>query len=159
FYKYWFFTIGFKLWLTWAATILALVSTASIIPDFVGSGAIELSLSKPIGRARLFLTKYLAALLFVALQVGLFSVLAFLVVGIRGESWVPELFLAIPLVLLMFSYLYSFCALIGLLTRSTIAALLLTILVWVLIFMTHTAETGVLLTFKVRQDQSVAIRE
>ena len=101
----------------------------------------------------------LAGLLFVAMQVSIFSVLAFLVVRIRGETWAPGLFLAIPLVLLMFSYLFCFCALVGLLTRYTIASLLLTILMWLFIFLTHTAETGFLLTFKVRQDQSVAIRQ
>src|SRR5262245_51901088 len=64
FYNLLFFTVGFKVWLAWAATVLALVSTAGIIPDFISGGAIDLMLSKPIGRLRLFLTKYVAGLLF-----------------------------------------------------------------------------------------------
>ena len=59
FYKMWFVSLGLKFWLGWIASILALVSTASMIPDFLAGGAIELSLSKPIGRLRLFLTKKL----------------------------------------------------------------------------------------------------
>ncbi len=152
FYKsFLFIPVGFNLWLSVAATILALISTASIIPDFVGSGSIELSLSRPIGRLRLFLTKYLTGLLFVGLQVTVFSVGAFLVIGIRGEAWEPRIFLAIPLVVIIFSYLFSFCALMGLLTRSTIASLLLTTLLWVVIFLVNTAETGIVLQIKETQ--------
>jgi hypothetical protein len=150
-----FVPVGFEIWLTWVAAILALISTASIIPDFVSSGSIELTLSKPIGRLRLFLTKYATGLLFVALQVTVFSVAAFLVIGIRGGSWEPKLFLAIPLVVLFFSYLYSACALFGLLTRSAIASLLLTGLLWAMIFLVHFGESGVLLPLKATKEHQV----
>lgn len=144
FYKDIFQDYGIGLWLSWIATILALVSTASIIPEFISSGSIELTLSKPIGRLRLFLTKFLAGMLFVALQVTLFSVGAFLVIGIRGQDWEPRIFLAIPIVVCLFSYLFSICVLIGLLTRSTIASLLLTLLVWFFIFLLNIGDAIIL---------------
>lgn len=134
FYKLMFMNLGIGFWLGWLATILALVSTASMIPDFLAGGAIELTLSKPIGRVRLFITKYLAALAFVTLQVAVFSLGCFLVIGLRGKAWEPGLFLAVPLVVLFFSYLYCVCALLGLITRSTIAALLLTLGFWFIVF-------------------------
>jgi hypothetical protein len=124
--------VGF--WLTWFATILALISTAGIFPDFLTSGAIDLYLAKPISRRRLFLTKYLSGLLFVTLQVTVFAVVSFLVLGIRGGLWQPGLFWSIPLIVLFFSYLFSICVLLGVWTRSTIAALLLTLLAWFGIF-------------------------
>jgi len=130
FYKFAFANIGIPIWLSWAATILALISTASIIPDFVASGSIELTLSKPIGRMRLFLSKYLTGLLFVALQVIVFTGACFMVIGFRGGSWEWSIWLAVPIVMLFFSYLFAVCALVGLVTRSTIAALLITLLVW-----------------------------
>lgn len=130
FYKFVFANIGIPIWLSWAAAILALISTASIIPDFIASGSIEMTLSKPISRKRLFLSKYFTGLLFVALQVIVFTGACFLVIGIRGDSWEWTIWLAVPIVLLFFSYLYSVCTLMGLLTRSTIAALLLTLLFW-----------------------------
>ncbi len=142
FYKMVFLGLGYNIWLTWAATILALISTASIIPDFVASGSIELSLSKPLGRARLFLTKYFTGVLFVALQVGLFSVLSFLVIGLRGGSWEWGLFWAVPIIVLFFSYLYSLSTLIGLLTRSPITSLLVTGVLWFVVFGIHTVETA-----------------
>lgn len=130
FYKFAFANIGIPIWLSWAATILALISTASIIPDFVASGSIELTLSKPIGRMRLFLSKYFTGLLFVGLQVIVFTGACFLVIGFRGGSWEWSIWLAVPIVMLFFSYLFSVCALVGLITRSTIAALLITLLAW-----------------------------
>lgn len=140
-YKFMFANIGIPVWLTWAATILALISTASIIPDFIAGGAIELTLSKPISRARLFLTKFATGLLFVGLQVLVFTAACFLVIGIRGGAWEFRLFLAVPIVLVFFSYLFSVCALLGLVTRSTIASLLITILVWLLFWGVNTTDT------------------
>jgi hypothetical protein len=118
------------IYLTWIAAILALISTASIFPEFMTGGAIDLYLSKPIGRTRLFLTKYVAGLLFVTLQVAVFTVASFVVLGVRGHTWEPSLFLAIPIVVVFFSYLWGICVLLGVVTRSTLAALLLTLVAW-----------------------------
>ena len=151
FYKYVFVTLGLGTWLTWGAMILALISTASIFPDFLAGGAIELSLSKPISRLRLFLTKYAAALTFVGLQVLVFTGASFFVIGFRGGAWEPGLFLAVPVVLLVFSFLYCVCVLFGVVTRSTIASLMLTLLVWFLIFIINAGDAG-LLQFRIHSD-------
>lgn len=152
FYKLIFLEYGVKLWLAWIATIIAIVTTAGIIPEFVSGGAIDLALSKPIGRVRLFLTKYVAALLFVALQVTVFATLSFLVLGLRGATWEPGIFLAIPLMIIFFSYLYCISALVGLLTRSTIAAMILTLLFWFFLFILNNSDT-ILFTFKANNEQ------
>jgi ABC-type transport system involved in multi-copper enzyme maturation permease subunit len=155
FYSFLFVTLGIKVWLTWVATILALVSTAAIIPDFVASGAIDVALAKPISRLRLFFTKWLTGLLFVLLQVALFTLAAFLVIGFRGGKWMPGLFLGVPIILCFFSYLYAFSALVGLVTRSTIASLLITVAFWCVIGLVHLTETG-FLTAKNYRDLEVA---
>lgn len=140
FYKFAFAVFAVPVWLTWAASILALISTASIFPDFLAGGAIELSLSKPIGRLRLFITKYTTGLLFATVQVLVFTVACILVIGIRGKSWEFSLLLAVPVVVVFFSYLFSVCTLFGMLTRSTIASLLLTLLVWLACWGVNTAD-------------------
>ncbi len=117
FYKSIFLNYGIGFWLTWLATVLALISTASLFPDFLAGGAVDLYLSKPISRLRLFLTKYLCGLLFVALQIGCFCAASFAVIGLRGRAWEPGIFLAVPIVLLFFSYLFCFCVLIGVWTH------------------------------------------
>ncbi len=147
FYKFLFLNFGFKFWLAWATAIIAIVTTAGIIPDFISGGAIDLALSKPIGRVRLFLTKYAAALLFVAMQVTVFTALSFLVLGLRGKTWEPAVFLAIPLMIIFFSYLYCISALVGLLTRSTIAAMIIALLFWFFLFLLNATDSS-LITFK-----------
>lgn len=138
FYLFLFANFAVPIWLTWLASILALISTASIFPDFLAGGVIELSLARPISRLRLFAVKYACGLLFVALQVALFSLACFVVVGVRGGSWEPRIFLAVPVVVLFFSYLFAFCTLFGVLTRSTIASILLTLLVWLVLWSVNT---------------------
>ena len=140
FYKVEFLLWGVPIWLSWCTTILALISTAGIIPDMVSSGTIEPVLSKPIGRVRLFLTKYLTGLFFVAAQVFVFSLGSFLVLRFRAGVTEFGVFLAVPIVLAFFSYLFSVCVLIGLVTRSTITALLLTILFWVFVFILNAGD-------------------
>src|SRR3954451_16734938 len=130
FYKMMYVLFAIPIWLAWLATILAIISTFSIFPDMLTGGSIDLYLGKLLRRPRLVLTKYITGLTFVTLQVAAFSVTAFLVIGIRGGSWEPGLFLAIPVMVLFFSYLFAVCALLGVLTRSTIAAMLLTLLIW-----------------------------
>ncbi|MEL7472981.1 MAG: ABC transporter permease subunit [Planctomycetota bacterium] len=139
-YKFIFANLAVPIWLTWIATILALISTASIIPDFIAGGSIELALSKPIGRWRLLLTKFFSGLLFVTLQVGAFALASFIVIGVRGNDWEWRIFLAIPIVVVFFSYLFAFAVFFGLLTRSTLASLMLTALVWVLLFAVNVAD-------------------
>ena len=102
-YKQLFLSLGIKIWLAWVATILALVSTAGIIPEMISGGSIEMLLSKPISRWRLFLTKYATGLLFAALQVGAFTAASVLVIGIWGGVGEPGLFLAMRLVGVWFS--------------------------------------------------------
>ena len=98
-------------------------------------------LSRPIPRWRLYIYKFTAGLLFTSLQMAVFCVASFLVIGLRGGAWEPGLFLAIPLVTLLYSYLFAMSALLGTVTRSAIAALLLTILFWGFLFTVNSAET------------------
>ena len=158
FYKFIIVQFGLGLWLTWVAAILALISTASIVPDLVQAGAIDTMLSKPMSRTRLFLTKLATGLLFAGLQVGVFVVGCLLLLGIRGGEWEWRLLLAIPIVLIFFSYLFSFCALLGLITKSTIAALLLTLLGWFGLFSLNLTD-GILLGVRSSAEYQVEYRE
>jgi ABC-type transport system involved in multi-copper enzyme maturation permease subunit len=159
-YRFVFTIIAIPYWLGWGAMILAIVSTAGMIPDFVAGGSVELTLSKPIGRVRLILTKFAAAMIFATLQVTVFTAACFLVIGLRGHSWDPSVFLAVPLIMLVFSYLYSICFLLGVVTRSTIASMLLTMLVWLLVFGVNTTEQvflSVRITNDLRQERLTAM--
>ena len=140
FYKTMFANVGINLWLAWIGTIMALVSTAGIFPDLMSKGSIDLAVSKPISRFRLFMTQYVAGLLFVGLQVTIFTVASFFIIGFRGGVWEPGLFIAVPLVLCLFSYLFSVSVLIGVKTRSTVAAILLTLMFWAALSILNSAN-------------------
>jgi len=154
FYKVIFTTIAIPWWLGVIATVLALISVCGVFPDFLGGGSIDLYLSKPMGRLRLFITKYLVSLMFVALQVAVFSAACFLLIGLKSGAWEFGIFLAIPLVTLFFSYLYCVCVLLGIVTRSALASLLVTMLFWLLLFSLNTTDAA-LMVFKSAADQRV----
>ena len=143
-YKFLFSSIVITWWLTWGVLILALISTAGIFPDFLSGGSVDLYIAKPISRLRLFVTKYVCGMLFAFLQVAIFAIVSFFVFGIRAEMWEPRLFLSIPITLCLFSYLYTIAVLLGVFTRSTVATLLLTILIWGLIGGIHFGEIRML---------------
>lgn len=147
-----------SLWLAWIATILALVSTSSIFPDFIASGAVDIVLAKPISRTRLFLMKYIVSLLFVVLQVTVFCIGVFICMGWRIGEWEPKIFLAIPIVTVFFSYLFSFNVLIGVRTRSAMAALLFTGCLWLSIFAVNMAE-GILVQVISRAEAQIDIAQ
>lgn len=142
-----FVTFIVSIWLAWAATILALISTASIFPDLVAQGSIDLILSKPVTRLTVFAAKYGAGLLFAILQVGIVCVGVFLALGWRLGEWNPMIFLALPIVVVFFSYIYCISALVGVVARSAISALLVAILFWFVLFSLQTTESMVF-TFK-----------
>ncbi len=135
------FTDGIvKWWLAWFAIALALISTTGIFPDFISEGSIGISVSKPVGRLRLFLLKFAGGLLFVALQMAMFALIVFLAIGLRLGEWNLTIFWAVPVVSFVFALLYSVAVFIGVWTRSTLFALLGTFSIWLLSWMTHGTE-------------------
>lgn len=115
--------------------IIALITTAGVFPGLMESGTIDLLLAKPMARWKLFLGKYLGALMFVFLQATLFVGLTFLVMGTRWQVWIWGYFGFIPLMVILFSYLYAFTVLFGILTRSSLTSLMLTLVAWMVIWM------------------------
>ena len=140
FYKLMIENLGVGIWLAWLSTILALLSTSSMFPD-VAAGGVDTMLSKPIGRARLFLTTFACGLLFSTLQVLAFALMAFLLLGIRAGAWEPGVFVAVPLVVALFSYLFCLQAVVGFITRSAVASVIVTLLFWILVFVVDLGES------------------
>lgn len=118
--------------LGWIGTILMIIATAGMFPAMMRRGSIDVPLSKPLGRHRLFIYKYLSSMVFVLLQAAFFVVLIFLVMGIRWGVWLPGFLLSIPLLVLLFSYIYCVSVLVAVRTGSGVAATLLSIGAWVL---------------------------
>jgi len=117
-------------WLTWIAILVALISTASVMPEFLSSGAIDLVLARPMSRAKLFLVKFTGSLLFMIAQATLAVALGYVLCGLRFGLWFHNAWLAVPLVAIQFFYLYAVMTLAAMITRSTLASLLIALLFW-----------------------------
>jgi len=96
--------------------------------------------------------------MFVALQVLVFSAASVLVIGIRSHSWEFGIFLAVPLVTLFFSYLFCVCVLLGVVTRSALASILITILLWGVLYLVNISD-ALVLSFRVAAENRVAQQE
>ena len=123
----------------WIGVVLMIIATAGAFPAFMEGGAIDVVLSKPVSRGRLFLYRYIGGMVFVLLQAALFVVLTFLVMGLRWGVWEPGYLLAVPLLVLLFSYVYCVSVLVAVKTRSTVAAILLSIGAWIAFAVIHQA--------------------
>ncbi|MCH7226753.1 ABC transporter permease subunit [Haloferula sp. A504] len=129
-----------NLWLSWIAVILALITCAPVFPEFMAEGSAGVALSKPISRIKLFFYKYLSGLLFAFLQTGIFCAIVFLAIRLQVGTWNPSVFWAVPLVVLMFSYLWSVMVAVGVRTRSVMASVLASLLVWFGAWIAKTVE-------------------
>ncbi len=127
------------LFLGWAGVVLMLIATAGVFPALLARGVIDVLLSKPISRQRLFMYKYLASMVFVLVQATLFVGVTFVIMGVRWGVWVPGYLLSIPLLVLLFSYVYCVSVLVAVRTRSTVAAILLSIGAWIVYVLPATA--------------------
>jgi len=123
--------------LGWVGLILMIIATAGAFPAFMQRGAIDVVLAKPLSRRWLFLYKYLSGLVFVFVQGAVFVGLTFLVMGLLWGIWAPGYLLAVPLLVLLFSYLYCVSVAVAIKTRSAVAAVLVTIGAWVAFALLH----------------------
>lgn len=127
-------------WLAWVATVLALISCSPIFPEFLEEGSAGVALSKPLSRPLLFFYKFAGAMLFVAVQTSLFAVIVFVAIRWRVGVWNPTVFWSVPIMILVFSYLYAVLVWLGIKTRSVMASVLLTLLFWVMCFASLISE-------------------
>lgn len=119
------------LFLGWVGVLLMIIATAGAFPALMERGAIDVLVSKPLSRSKLFLYKYLSTMVFVFVQASFFVGLTFLVMGFRWGVWIPGYLLSIPLLVLLFSYVYCVPAWVAVRTGSTVAAVLVGIGAWI----------------------------
>jgi ABC-type transport system involved in multi-copper enzyme maturation permease subunit len=138
--------LGVQLWLlldrvvnglgAWIAILASVIITAFFIPNMLRKGTVDLLLVKPIHRTTLLLYKYVGGLLFIFLNTTLAVSGLWLIIGLRSGIWVPSFLLAVFVITFFFAILYAVSTLFGILTRSPIAAILLTCGVWFVLYIT-----------------------
>jgi ABC-type transport system involved in multi-copper enzyme maturation permease subunit len=121
----------------WVGVLLAIVVTAGFIPDMLQKGRIELLLSKPIGRTSLLIYKYFGGLTFIFLIGGVLVVGSWLALSINSGFWNFAYLLSIFVLVFFFAVIYSVSTLFGVLTRSPVISVLMSIVVWFISFCVH----------------------
>jgi hypothetical protein len=127
---------------------VAVLVTASIIPQMFDAGSLNLLLSKPISRSFLFLFKFIGGCAFTVIAATLLFVGLWAILGLRMGMWSHRMLLYIPIYLFLFSIYYAVSAFSGLVWRSTIVAIALSITFWAVCLGVGWAE-GIMKSFVV----------
>jgi len=118
----------------WIAVLVSVVITSFFIPTMLAKGTIDMLLVKPIRRWAILLYKYIGGLTFIFLN-SLYAMFGmWLMLGLRTGVWAHGLVLLVLTLTFFFAILYAISTLVGVLTRSTIAAIIVTIAAWAICF-------------------------
>jgi ABC-type transport system involved in multi-copper enzyme maturation permease subunit len=121
---------------------VAILVTAPIIPQMFDAGSLHLLLSKPISRWKLFLAKYLGGCAFILIAATYLIAGLWLILGIRFGFWEPKLLWSIPIYLFVFAVYYSVSSLAGVIWRSAVVSIAVSIFFWLMCFVVGLAKTG-----------------
>ena len=114
--------------------LIAILVTANMVPETFESGSLNLLLSKPISRWGLYTAKFVGGCVFIALCAGYLFLGVWLWLGLAMEVWDRAILLSIPLYVIVFAIYFSVSAFVGLLWRSAIVSVILTLGFWAFCF-------------------------
>lgn len=124
----------------WVALLAGVVITSFFIPNMLRKGTVDLLLAKPLQPWLLLLYKYIGGLTFIFLN-ALYAIGGiWLVLGLRTGVWPNGLLLVILTTTFFFAILYAVSTFVAVLTRSTVTAIMVTIIAWIVFFGIGTAE-------------------
>jgi ABC-type transport system involved in multi-copper enzyme maturation permease subunit len=119
----------------WIIVLLGIIATASFVPNLLRKGSIDLIVSKPVGRSQLLIFKYLGGLTFLFINASFIIGAVWVIVGLRSGIWSWAFLLTIPILTFFFAILYAVSLFVGVLTRSTVVCILLTVVAWFVIWL------------------------
>jgi ABC-type transport system involved in multi-copper enzyme maturation permease subunit len=123
------------------AVLVSIIITAFFIPNMLRKGTVDLLLVKPIRRPALLVYKYVGGLAFMFLNTVVAVGGMWLALGLRSGVWAVSFLLTILALTYFFAVLYAVSTFFGVLTRSAIAAILLTIGAWFFMFLVRTTHS------------------
>jgi ABC-type transport system involved in multi-copper enzyme maturation permease subunit len=124
--------------------ILAVIACAAFVPTMLQKGSIELWLSRPVGRAGLYTLKYLGAFAFILPLALLLFVGSFLILSIKTGYWNFSYLVVILSLSVNFAVLQAVSGFFGLLWKSQIVSILMSMGVWFgsyMLFLMHSARS------------------
>lgn len=109
---------------------LAIFSVSSFIPNMLEKGSIDLLLSKPVSRSQIIWGKFIGGTLMVLVNVSYLVIGIWFLIGLKFGEWEPGILLSIITITFTFMVLYSMIILIGIVTRSSVLAMMLSYLIF-----------------------------
>jgi ABC-type transport system involved in multi-copper enzyme maturation permease subunit len=140
------------------AVLVSVIITAFFIPNMLRKGSVDLLLAKPIGRPRLLVYKFVGGLVFIFLNTAVAVGGVWLALGLRSGVWAATFLLTVFVLTFFFAILYAVSTLFGVVTRSPIAAILLTCAAWFGLFIVS-ALHGVFEVFRGLERTALALQE
>jgi ABC-type transport system involved in multi-copper enzyme maturation permease subunit len=120
------FESGFSAVLYFLCTFLAIFATAHLVPRMQEKGTIDLYLSRPVGRVKLILSRYVAGLLLAGSNVFYLIGAIWLIVMWKTHVVHPRFFVAGGVILFVIATLMAFAFLVGVITSSTAVSIMTT---------------------------------
>lgn len=124
------------------ALLLGVIITSFFIPNMLRKGSVDLIISKPIGRMTLLIYKYIGGLIFIFIITTFTVGGLWLVLAIRSGHWDPRFLVVIPILTFTFAILYALSTLVGVVSRSAIASLLLTLMFMLFLYIIGQVKTS-----------------
>ncbi len=127
----------------WALLFVAVVITAGFIPNMLAKGSLDLMVSKPIGRTRLLVYKYVGGLTFVLILTTATVLGVWTAIGLRTGLWSVNFLAIVPVITFCFAVLYAVSTLSAVLTRNALVSILLTGMAWGLLWGVGKVNDGI----------------
>ncbi|HKR62822.1 MAG TPA: ABC transporter permease subunit [Thermoanaerobaculia bacterium] len=121
------FEIGFSGFLYIFCTLLAVFATAHLVPRMQDKGTVDLYLSRPVGRVRLLLARYVAGLILASSNVIYLMGTVWIIVAWKTRVAHPRFLLGGAIILLVIAVMLAFAFLVGVITSSTAVSIMMTV--------------------------------
>lgn len=115
------------------AILFSIFATASIIPGTLEKGSIDLLLSKPVSRLEILFGKFSGGILIVLFNVTYYIFGMWLIMSFTFGYWNVAFLASIFSIMLAFIVLFAFVVFIGVTTRSSALAIIITFLLFMVI--------------------------
>ncbi|MBU1100954.1 MAG: ABC transporter permease [Bacteroidetes bacterium] len=109
---------------------LSIFSASSFIPNMLEKGNIDLILSKPVSRSQVIWGKFLGGISIVLLNIAYLVLGIWLLIGLKFSVWGASILVTILSITFAFAVLYALIILIGVLTRSSLLAMMMSYLIF-----------------------------
>src|SRR5436190_387369 len=118
------FESGFSGFLYFLCTFLAIFATAHLVPRMQEKGTIDLYLSRPVGRVKLLLSRYVAGLLLAGSNVLYLIGSIWMIVAYKTHVFNMRFVFAGSIIFLVIAVLLAFAFLVGVFTSSTAVSIM-----------------------------------